>query len=105
MRQNAVPDATSHPFSLATTPCENELFAADGQIIQRGDSHNVKISTDFLLIEIDNAGKAHHKIILTFEMISIKRMQNITPVRDKEQLAYSLIKHLFARASLACFKA
>ena len=43
MRQNAVLDATSHPFSLAITPCENELFAADGQIMVREGSHNVKI--------------------------------------------------------------
>ena len=42
MRQNAVPDATSHPFSVATTPCENELFAADGQFMEREGSHNVK---------------------------------------------------------------
>ena len=46
MRQNAVPVATSHPFSLATTPCENELFAADGQFMAREGSHNVKISTE-----------------------------------------------------------
>ncbi len=26
----------------ATTPCENELFAADGQMMQREGSHNVK---------------------------------------------------------------
>ena len=31
------------PYFSATTPCENELFAADGQIMAREDSHNVKI--------------------------------------------------------------
>ena len=46
MRQDAVLDATSHPFSLATTPCENELFAADGQIMVREGSHNVKIHAE-----------------------------------------------------------
>jgi len=46
MRQNAVPDATSHPFSLATTPCKNELFAADGQFTAREGSHNVKNLTE-----------------------------------------------------------
>jgi len=47
MRQNAVPDATSHPFSVATTPCENELFAADGQFMEREGSHNVKKCTNY----------------------------------------------------------
>jgi len=31
----------------ATTPCENELFAADGQIVEREGSHNVKIYTEY----------------------------------------------------------
>ena len=30
------------PCFLATTPCENEIFAADGQIAEREGSHNVK---------------------------------------------------------------
>jgi len=34
------------PYFSATTPCENELFAADGQIMAREDSHNVKIYTE-----------------------------------------------------------
>ena len=45
--KNVVPDATSHPFSLATTPCENELFAADGQFMEREGSHNVKKCTNY----------------------------------------------------------
>ncbi len=30
------------PYFLATTPCENELFATDGQIMEGKGSHNVK---------------------------------------------------------------
>ena len=46
MRKNVVPNATSHPQSLATTPCENELFEAGGQTTEREGSHNVKIYTE-----------------------------------------------------------
>ena len=34
---------TLTPCFLATTPCENEIFAGDGQIAARKGSHNVKI--------------------------------------------------------------
>jgi len=54
MRKNVVPDATSHPFSLATTPCENELFAPDGQMMARKGSHNVKICVEsFTFLQSD----------------------------------------------------
>ena len=46
MRKNVVPNATSHPQSLATIPCENELFEAGGQTTEREGSHNVKIYTE-----------------------------------------------------------
>ena len=46
-RQNGVPDATSHPLPPATTPCENRLFAADGHIMAREGSHNVKICAEY----------------------------------------------------------
>ena len=44
--ENVVPNATSHPQSLATTSCENELFEGDGQTTEREGSHNVKIYTE-----------------------------------------------------------
>ena len=34
------------PAFLRITPCENELFAADGQFMAREGSHNVKICAD-----------------------------------------------------------
>ncbi len=43
MRQNGVNDASSLPTLPLTYPCENELFAAEGRIVARGGSHNVKI--------------------------------------------------------------
>ena len=47
MRQNGVPDAYTTPYFRETTPCENGLFATDGQIISREGSHNVKKHADF----------------------------------------------------------
>ncbi len=49
MRQNGVPDASVTPYFRETTPCENELFATDGQIISREGSHNVKKMPKILL--------------------------------------------------------
>ena len=68
MRQNAVLDATSHPFSLAITPCENELFAADGQIMVREGSHNVKIYVEnftfFLGMQPDKTYHPHESTFI-----------------------------------------
>ena len=35
------------PYFPTTTPCENGLFAADGQIVARESRHNVKKRADF----------------------------------------------------------
>lgn len=35
-------DAILHPLLPNNNPCKNELFAADGQIVAREGSHNVK---------------------------------------------------------------
>ena len=41
--KNGVPEAALTPYVRAKKPCKNGLFAADGQIIAREGSHNVKI--------------------------------------------------------------
>ena len=38
------------PYFLATTPCENELFATDGQIMAGKGSHNVKKRAVFFYV-------------------------------------------------------
>ena len=35
-----------NPHFLANNLCENELFTAEGQIMEREGSHNVKICTE-----------------------------------------------------------
>ena len=40
--QNGVPDADVPLHFLAPTPCENEIFGDDGEIMPREGSHNVK---------------------------------------------------------------
>ena len=51
-----------HPSTcfLSTTPCENQLFVADGRIMARKGSHNVKKRAEIFTLREMYPGKAHH---------------------------------------------
>ena len=58
------------PYFLTTTPCENELFAGDGQIAEREGSHNVKIHAENLTCrEVQPAKKKNHAAELLLNIV------------------------------------
>ena len=86
------------PYFLTTTPCENELFAGDGQIAEREGSHNVKNYAENLTCrEVQPTKKKNHAAELLLNIVYRGTENSINSKADavKPTSAYMLIVMLF----------
>ena len=93
-----VSDVTSHPLPPCNNPCENGLFAGDGQIVAREGSHNVKIYAENLTCrEVQPAKKKNHAAELLLNIVYRGTENSINSKADavKPTSAYMLIVMLF----------